>query len=139
MYRWVNKWLTARMKQRASCNWLLSAKRLSEAKRLNISIQTPTIDDAASAAQIACDKTGWLCVIRPEWGEKIVLSTALTSVRKNYRKHNDSARICQFLVLLSWSGVRLSPLGTSATIWLILLALDDRSWWWMCSSRWNEN
>jgi hypothetical protein len=32
--------------------------------------------------------------------------------------------------------VRLSPLGTSATIWPIVPAPDDR---WVCSSRWNEN
>jgi hypothetical protein len=31
-----------------------------------------------------------------------------------------------------------SPLGTSATVWPIVLAPDDRRWWgW--SSRWNEN
>jgi hypothetical protein len=28
--------------------------------------------------------------------------------------------------------------GTSATIWATMPALDDR-WWWMWSSRWNEN
>jgi hypothetical protein len=31
----------------------------------------------------------------------------------------------------------VSPLGTSATNWPIVLAPDDR--WWMCSCRWNEN
>jgi hypothetical protein len=35
-------------------------------------------------------------------------------------------------------GVRLSPLGTSATNWPIVPAKDDR-WWWMWSSRWNKN
>jgi hypothetical protein len=34
--------------------------------------------------------------------------------------------------------VRLSPLGTSATAWPIVPAPDDR-WWWMWTSRWNEN
>jgi hypothetical protein len=34
--------------------------------------------------------------------------------------------------------VRLSPLGTSATNWPIVPAPDDR-WWWLWSSRWNEN
>jgi hypothetical protein len=34
-------------------------------------------------------------------------------------------------------GVRLSPLGTSATNWPIVPALDDR--WWVWISRWNEN
>jgi hypothetical protein len=42
-----------------------------------------------------------------------------------------------FCFLFSWCGVRLSPLGTSATIWLIVPAPVDRSWVW--SSRWNEN
>jgi hypothetical protein len=35
-------------------------------------------------------------------------------------------------------GVKLSPIGTSVTIWPAVLAPDDR-WWWMWSSRWNEN
>jgi hypothetical protein len=35
-------------------------------------------------------------------------------------------------------GVRLSPLGTSATNWPIVPAPGDR-WWWVWSSRWNEN
>jgi hypothetical protein len=34
-------------------------------------------------------------------------------------------------------GVRLSPLGTPATVWPLVLASDDR-WWWLWSSRWNE-
>jgi hypothetical protein len=34
--------------------------------------------------------------------------------------------------------VRLSPLGTAATIWPIVLVPDDR-WWWAWSSQWNEN
>jgi hypothetical protein len=36
--------------------------------------------------------------------------------------------------LVSWGGV--SPLGTTATNWPIVLAPDDR--WWVWSSRWNE-
>jgi hypothetical protein len=39
--------------------------------------------------------------------------------------------------LISLNGVRLSPLGTSATNWSIAPAPDDR--WWVWSSRWNEN
>jgi hypothetical protein len=39
--------------------------------------------------------------------------------------------------LISWCGMRLSPLGTSANIWPIVPAPDDR--WWVWSSRWNEN
>jgi hypothetical protein len=37
--------------------------------------------------------------------------------------------VLQFVVvfsLVSWGGVRLSPLGTSATIWPIVPAPDDR-------------
>jgi hypothetical protein len=41
------------------------------------------------------------------------------------------------LVLVSWGGMRLSPLGTSANIWPTVPALDDR--WWVWSSRCNEN
>jgi hypothetical protein len=40
--------------------------------------------------------------------------------------------------LVSLGGVRLSTLGTSATIWPIVPTPDDR-WWWVWSSRWNEN
>jgi hypothetical protein len=35
-------------------------------------------------------------------------------------------------------GVRLSPLGTWTNNWTIAPAPDDR-WWWLWSSRWNEN
>jgi hypothetical protein len=42
-----------------------------------------------------------------------------------------------FFFLVSWVGVRLSPLGKSATNWPIVLAPDDRCWMW--SLRWNEN
>jgi hypothetical protein len=34
-------------------------------------------------------------------------------------------------------GVRLSPLGTWATIWPIAPSLDS-GWWWAWTSRWNE-
>jgi hypothetical protein len=39
--------------------------------------------------------------------------------------------------LISWGGVRLSPLGMSANIWPIVPAPGDR--WWLWSSRQNEN
>jgi hypothetical protein len=42
------------------------------------------------------------------------------------------------VVVVSWGGVRPSPLGTLANIWPIVPAPDDR-WWWRWSSRWNEN
>jgi hypothetical protein len=41
------------------------------------------------------------------------------------------------LFLVSWGGVRLSPLGTSVTNWPIVPAPDDR--WSIWRSRWNEN
>jgi hypothetical protein len=41
------------------------------------------------------------------------------------------------IFLVSWVGVRLSPLVPSATNWPIVPAPDDR--WWVRSSRWNEN
>jgi hypothetical protein len=34
--------------------------------------------------------------------------------------------------------VRLSPLGTAATVWLIVSAPDDRWWWWLWRNRWNK-
>jgi hypothetical protein len=40
-------------------------------------------------------------------------------------------------IVVSWGGVRLSPLGTSATNWPTVPVLDDR--WLVWSSRWNEN
>jgi hypothetical protein len=43
-----------------------------------------------------------------------------------------------FCFLVSCGGVRLSPLGTSANIWPIVTAPDDK-WWWMWSSRWSDN
>jgi hypothetical protein len=46
-------------------------------------------------------------------------------------------RRCLSFFLVSWCGVRLWPLGTSATNWPIAPAPDDRRWVW--SSRWNEN
>jgi hypothetical protein len=47
-----------------------------------------------------------------------------------------SLYIVFFFSFLGW--VRLSPLGTSANIWLIVPTPDDR-WWRVWSSRWNEN
>jgi hypothetical protein len=40
--------------------------------------------------------------------------------------------------LISLGGVTLSPFGTLATIWPIVLAPYDR-WWWVWSNHWNEN
>jgi hypothetical protein len=37
----------------------------------------------------------------------------------------DGILVC-FFFLVSWAGVRLSPLGTSANIWPIVPAPDDR-------------
>jgi hypothetical protein len=43
------------------------------------------------------------------------------------------------LSLVSWVGVRLGPLGTSATNWPIVTASDDDDDDDEWSSRWNEN
>jgi hypothetical protein len=40
-----------------------------------------------------------------------------------------------FDVMISWGGVRLSPLGKPASIWPILPAPDD-GYWWMWRNRW---
>jgi hypothetical protein len=42
-----------------------------------------------------------------------------------------------FFFLVLWGGVRLSPLGTSATNWPIVPDPDGR--WWLWRSRWSEN
>jgi hypothetical protein len=52
--------------------------------------------------------------------------------------HSRVEKVKAMFVLVSWDWVRVSPLGTSATNWPIVPAPDDR-WWWMWSSRWNEN
>jgi hypothetical protein len=52
--------------------------------------------------------------------------------------HNTQNYWISGLFLVSWGGVGLSPLGTSATNWPTVPAPNDR-WWWMWSSRWNEN
>jgi hypothetical protein len=44
-----------------------------------------------------------------------------------------------FFSLVSWDGMRLIPLGTSATISDIDIVPDlDNTWWWVWSNRWNE-
>jgi hypothetical protein len=48
------------------------------------------------------------------------------------------SHLSSFFFLVSWDGMRLSPLGTSAINWPIVPAPDDR-WWWVWSGRWNEN
>jgi hypothetical protein len=51
--------------------------------------------------------------------------------------NTDTEGVVKYLFLVSWGGVRLSPLGTSATNWPIVPAPDDRRWVW--SNWWNEN
>jgi hypothetical protein len=74
-------------------------------------------------------------------GEKSVIyiffSIACSPVLQQIWQEDKSVQyICSFC-LVSWGGVRLSPLGTSANIWPTVPAADDR--WWVWSSRWNEN
>jgi hypothetical protein len=61
----------------------------------------------------------------------------------NRRALNGSTKVKNELALrfsfkVSWGGVRLSPLGTSSTVWPIVPAPDDR-WWWLWSNRRNED
>jgi hypothetical protein len=66
---------------------------------------------------------------------------ANTSMKIKTRHHHASPhsfRLMNQQSFISWGGVRLSPLGTSATVWPIVPAPINR-WWWMWSSRWNEN
>jgi hypothetical protein len=50
------------------------------------------------------------------------------------RLHENKTMLIFFFI--SWGGVRLNPLGTSATNWPIVPARDDR---WIWSVWWNEN
>jgi hypothetical protein len=52
--------------------------------------------------------------------------------------HWTSGRIYIIYMYVFSHGVRLSPLGTAATVWPIVPVPDDR-WWWLCSNRWNAN
>jgi hypothetical protein len=48
---------------------------------------------------------------------------------RNQSLSDDDLMICvKFFLIISWGGVRQSPLGTSATVWPIVPAPDDR-WW----------
>jgi hypothetical protein len=53
-------------------------------------------------------------------------------------RYNRTQRaLVHFFFLVSWGGMRLSPLCTSATNWPIVPGQNDR--WRMWSSRWKEN
>jgi hypothetical protein len=60
-----------------------------------------------------------------------------SSESKNYETNSKhSATFYSFHYYYS-HGVRLSPLGTAATVWPIIPAPDDR--WWLWSNRWSVN
>jgi hypothetical protein len=40
--------------------------------------------------------------------------------------------------LVPWGGMRLVPLGMSATLWPTIAAPNDGWWWWVWSSWWND-
>jgi hypothetical protein len=46
-------------------------------------------------------------------------------------------KLSSFCSSLGGVGVRLSPLGTSATIWPIVPA-PNGGWWWVWGNRWND-
>jgi hypothetical protein len=52
--------------------------------------------------------------------------------------HTNRINVAMLFITISWDGARPSPLGTSVTVWPIAPAPGDR-WWWVWSSRWNEN
>jgi hypothetical protein len=58
-------------------------------------------------------------------------------VTREYKMKGSGCHLVTLGFLVSWGGVRLSLLGTSATIWPIVPVPNDR--WWMWSSRWNEH
>jgi hypothetical protein len=50
----------------------------------------------------------------------------LSSVPQGFKGlHSDRTSTFSLVILVSWGGVRLSPLGTSATNWTIMPAPDD--------------
>jgi hypothetical protein len=66
------------------------------------------------------------------WGYQIDPQSRQTMPRLGWNRAHPS-----FFGGVSWGGVRLSPLGTSANIWHIVPAPDVR--WWVWSRRWNDN
>jgi hypothetical protein len=94
------------------------------------------------------------CISRATMGDKcqqLIYSSDMCNKYRNFslslqlRLHCSSASLLHGLFrdivtiyfLVSWGGVRLSPLGMSATNWPIVPVPVDR--WWMWSSGWNKN
>jgi hypothetical protein len=75
-----------------------------------------------------------LCLL-PIWDD----SPLYLSPKTNYFDWDFSClpQLLQVVFLVSQFGVKLSPLGMSATIWPTVSAPDDS--WWLWSSQWNEN
>jgi hypothetical protein len=75
--------------------------------------------------------------IRDE-GEFLYTTTGKFHLRViNFDLGSSASEFTNNFFLISWSGVRLIPLGMLATNWPIVPATDDIQWVW--SSRWNEN
>jgi hypothetical protein len=74
---------------------------------------------------------------RPKENAKMVLQWILGRENVNWTNLLWIVSIHELFFLVSWGGVRLSALGTSATNWPTVPAPDGR--WWAWSSRWNEN
>jgi hypothetical protein len=78
-----------------------------------------------------------LCVM-VEWTQFIKMQQGTTNSSGQSWNCTSWLQSAFYIVLLvSWGGVRLSPLGTLATNWPVVPALDDR--WWAWNSRLNEN
>jgi hypothetical protein len=61
------------------------------------------------------------------------------SARVDIVEHTNCVWRVIFLFFLFSHGLRLSPLGTAATVWPIAPAPDDRWWWLLWSNLWNAN
>jgi hypothetical protein len=97
------------------------------------------LDISWVAAQLAASQEGlssmseWMSEDRTNFRNVV----SITKLRR-YTMSNIQTVEDQLILSFSWGGVRLSPLGTSATNWPIVPA-PDCGWRWMWSSRWNEN
>jgi hypothetical protein len=66
-----------------------------------------------------------------------ILPSLRTRCQDSRAYRNTVVHLYLLTYIVSWGGVWLSPLCTSATNWPIVPAPDNR--WWVWSSRWNEN
>jgi hypothetical protein len=95
---------------------------------LSVVTEFPDMDVAQFKACVTCAATIDRAQV-PSLSSNPNLITFLTLIL--------GTKVPQSLILVSWGGVRLSPLGMSATNWHTVPVPDDR--WWVWSNRWNKN